>query len=140
MQSFQVSKQYPWKNPNTLNYPILCSKKYKYENIFFEVKNTSSWIWLCFQFLGHSQNFTDTIWIVLGLYFFTDSIWILFWDIEKWIVLFYADLGRYVKVWHWKKIYWMAWSNILSTQNLIESWRIKLLLLRNVSKSHGYKT
>ena len=30
--------------------------------------------------LGHSQNFTDTIWIVQGVWFFSR---ILFWDIDK---------------------------------------------------------
>jgi hypothetical protein len=52
----------------------------------YEVKNTSFWIWLwlCFQkTLGHSQNFMDTIWIVQRLCFFPDTIWILFWNIEK---------------------------------------------------------
>ena len=44
----------------------------------------SFWVWLCFQktwkFLGHSQNFTDTIWMVQGVWVFSR---ILFWDIEK---------------------------------------------------------
>ena len=32
--------------------------------------------------LRHSQNFTGTIWEVQGV-FFTDTVWIIFWDIEK---------------------------------------------------------
>ena len=33
--------------------------------------------------LRHSQNFTGTFWEVQGV-FFTDTVWIIFWDIEKW--------------------------------------------------------
>ena len=44
-------------------------------------------------FSKNMENFWDTIWIVLGLYFFTDTIWILFWDIEKWIVGPLGPLG-----------------------------------------------
>jgi hypothetical protein len=28
--------KYPWKNTNTLNYLVLCSKKHKYENILMK--------------------------------------------------------------------------------------------------------
>ena len=56
--------QTPW----TIQFYVVKIQVWKY---FYEVKNTSFGIWLCFQkTLGHSQNFTDTIWIVQGVWFF----------------------------------------------------------------------
>ena len=50
------------------------------------------------KFLGHSQNFTDTIWIVLGLYFFSRILYGFYFGTkknEKWIV---GPLGQAVNM------------------------------------------
>ena len=53
--------------------------------IFYEVKKKQFFGFGCVfkKNLGQSQNFTDTICIVQGVWFFSR---ILFWDIEKWRV------------------------------------------------------
>ena len=48
---------------------FICRKKQKFLDLAMFSKNM--------------EKFWDSIWIVLGLYFFRDTIWILFWDIEK---------------------------------------------------------
>ena len=56
---------------------FLWSKKHKFWDLAMFSKN-----------MGHSQNFTDTIWIVQGVWFFSR---ILFWNIEKWM---FGPLGQ----------------------------------------------
>ena len=56
---------------NTSMKIFLWSKKHKFLDLaMFSKKHRKFW--------GHSQNFTDTIWLVQGVcFFFTDTVWIL---------------------------------------------------------------